>query len=174
MVENPRLPTSFKGDQVTPFEQAYIRRLMSDTYLRDAARPGRQVLDVAPFWYNASYTGFNLSLNTQSALIETQADSDFVVSTIAMSARRVGTNTFDALPLMTLQITDQSTGKTWFNAPSMMRLVAGDQGMPAKMAAPRVIQPNAVLQLDVTPLNMINDNAWVSIAGNRIFYEAIQ
>lgn len=159
---------------MTPFEQAYTRRLMSDTYLRDVARPGRTVLEVASFWYNASFTGLNLSLATQSALIETQADSDFVVSTIAMTSRRVASNIFDPLPLMTLQITDLSTGKTAFSAPSMMRLVAGDWGMPAKMPAPRVIQPNAVLQVDVTPLNALNDDAWVSIAGNRIFYEALQ
>lgn len=159
---------------MTPFEQAYTRRLMSDTYLRDVARPGRTVIEVAPFWYNASYTGFNLSMATQSALIETQADSDFVVSTIAMTARRAGANNFDPLPLMTLQITDQSTGKTWFNTASVMRLVAGDWGMPAKMPAPRVVQPNAVLQVDVAGLNLINDAVWVSIAGNRIFYEATQ
>lgn len=158
----------------TPFELAFYRRLMSDSFLKDVARPGRNVLEVQSFWYGAEFDGLHASANSQSDLIETQADSDFVCTAISARARVFATQAFDAMPLVWVQVTDQASGKTFFNAPLITRIVAGDFGMPMRLPVPRVILPNSTLQIDVQPVDTRYDAMWITLGGSRIFYEAVQ
>jgi hypothetical protein len=130
------------------------------------------VLEVASFWYGAEFDGLHASAASQTELIETEADSDFVCTAIAARARISATQAFDAMPLVWVQITDQASGKTFFSTPLITRIVAGDFGMPMRLPVPRVILPNSTLQFDIQPVDTRYDNFWITLGGSRIFYEA--
>lgn len=156
----------------TAFELAYYRALTQDTFLKDYVRPGRNVLEVTSFWYGVEFDGLHASAAAQDDLIETEADSDFICMAIAGRARIQATQAFDSMPLIWCQVTDQASGKTFFNTPLIMRLVAGDFGMPMAFPIPRVVMPNSTLQFDVQPFDTRYDSCWITLGGVRVFYEA--
>lgn len=148
-----------------------VESLARDTPLADVVRPGRKVSNVVPYWYNIRFN-WTASAAAQQGLIQTQADSDFLCNSIAADARLDATNLFDPMPLIWGQVTDQSSGKTFFSAPMITRIFAGNQGMPAVLAVPRLVRANTTLQVDVEPTDTRYNALWLSLAGARIFYEA--
>ena len=71
---------------MSPFQLAFIRKLASESFLAGIGRRGATVAGYDPFWYNASFSGLTTAA-AQAAIIQTQADSDFVLTSISAQAR---------------------------------------------------------------------------------------
>lgn len=155
---------------MTPFHAAYVRKLASDGPVADALPRGRAVADLEPYFYNVAFSGL-VSGTAQQAVVPTQADSDFVLTSMsAIGYDSVGV-LINRLPDVYWQITDQASGKRFFNVPLASLLVAGCSGEPAALSIPRLILANSTLAVAVTPYSNLQTDVWLSLCGVRVYYE---
>ncbi len=154
-----------------PYAQRALQISEMNDYLPDFLRPNQQVLSVENFSYNvgpvaiaaaAAAAGVAATVN-----LVTQSDSDFLL--VNFSALVRNEPYYDDFPACLLQITDQGSGKTFFNQPSLLFLIAGNQGFPFVLPTPRLIMPNTNLKFDFTNLG-IAQSFYVTLTGLRIYY----
>lgn len=160
---------------MSKFEAKYLEILNASPYIKAFAKPGRRVARIQYYDYNIRIgsAAAPLLLNTpQIGNIETQADSDFVMTYLSTGALQVANGVMTFNRNITLQIQDQSTGKFFFSAPSVMGLVGGAGGFPYVFPAPRVINPNTNLQITVVNRDTTTnfDGLFLAFHGTRIYY----
>lgn len=151
---------------MTVFSDAYISVVARMSFVKDFARPGSRVVDILPWWYGGKLAA-GLAPATRGVVnIQTQADSDFICT--SLSALNASTR---------VQVTDTSTGKTFFNAQTDPITLFGSQGFPYVLASPRLVNPNSNLKVDVfyNPLGFAPPNSpdmFFAFGGVRVYYEA--
>jgi hypothetical protein len=162
------------------FEARYLQLVASSEYIRAVAQPGRPIRSVQYYVYNLvmgtlAVPAQVLALNTDvTSVIETQADSDFVLSYMSAAAQATVSENLFVNRDITIQLQDLSTGKFFFSAPIVMGLVAGAGGFPYVFPSPRVIRPNTGLAVTIRRRDTVNaySNFFLALHGTRIFYGA--
>lgn len=156
------------------FQRKYLDILKQTDYISAIARPGREIVAI-------DYYAYTTSIGTAAApvpaggigqaQVQIQADSDFVMTSIAGGAQQgIGAAVSYTQPIL-LQLTDTGSGKKYFSAQTPMAVVCGSGAFPFLLPSPRVLQPNTILQVDITSLSA-NPIERISFAfhGARIFY----
>lgn len=158
------------------FQQKYLQILADSPYIRSVAKPGRTILGIETYVYNATVgtaaIPLTLANGAVTATLDTQADSDFVLTYLSASVNITANGDMKVNRNLTLQIQDTSTGKLFFNNPTVMTLVAGAGGFPFIFPAPRVINANTTLLFTVQNRDTTQDynQAFLALGGSRIFY----
>jgi hypothetical protein len=164
----------------------YFRRLMDATawnsYAASFADPSRTVLHVETYTYAIDETDLTLddTAGGQDFPLVMDSDSDFVamylsggvtISDQGDEAPAV-TRIVEWSPSLNVQITDQSAGKTWFDFPTPLPLIAGAGGFPFLVASPRVIRPRSTLSINAQAAasGVIFDGFFFAIGGSKIYY----
>lgn len=158
------------------FQQKYLEILQRSPYIQSIAKPGREIQNIEYYCYNAQIgsAASPLVLNVpQQTTIETQSDSDFAVTFISAGVQETANNVLVYNWNLTLQAQDLSTGKTFFNVPTVMGLVSGAGGFPFVLPAPRVMNPNTNLQWTAVNRDTVTNPLIVFLAlhGTRIYYK---
>lgn len=167
-----RPPSLFEDPgHVMNFYDTFTQRTVTEGFLANYVRRSAPILGV-DFWsYNTAFAAPRIAASPIENVIQTQADSDFIISAIGgMVYEAADPNLYIFDPLLSLQITDQSTGKTFFNTPLRFRNVAGTGGNPFFLASPRVVRANANLTVELTVASDLYDNVWVALNGTRVYY----
>jgi hypothetical protein len=157
-------------------QQQYLEILAATPYLASVRKPGRTIVNMETFVYNAviGTTALPLTLanGIQTTTLETFSDSDFVLTYLSASVNITANGDMKFNRNLTLQIQDTSTGKNFFNLPTVMTLVAGGGGFPFVYPAPRVINANVTLLLAAQNRDTAQDynQMFVAMGGVRIFY----
>lgn len=156
------------------FERKYLDILKRNDYIAAVARPGREIVAIDYYAYNTvigSPAAPVAAGGSAQALIQIQADSDFVMTHIAGGSQVLVTNQISYTAPVLMQLTDTGSGKRYFSSPTPMASVAGSGAFPFLLPSPRVLQPNTNLQIDVFNLGA-NPLEQISLAfhGARIFY----
>lgn len=161
---------------MSKFEDRYLQILQASPYIKAFAKPGRQIASVRYYNYNGRIgaPGAQLDLNIpRVAAIETQADSDFIMTYISLGLLPAAGAALTFNRNVTVQILDLSTGKNFFSQPTIMGLVGGAGGFPYVLPAPRVVNPNTSLQITAvnrdTTVNYLS--LFVAFHGTRVFYK---
>lgn len=158
------------------FQQKYLEILADSPYIRSVRKPGRTIIGLETYTYNAvvgtAARPLTLANGDVTAQLDTEADSDFVLAYLSACVNITANADMKVNRNLTLQIQDTSTGKTFFSAPSVMTLVAGGGGFPFIFPAPRVIDANTTLLFTVRNRDVTQDynQAFLSLGGTRIFY----
>lgn len=122
-------------------------------YIATFADPSKTIVDIDNYTY--SIDGQVLAANitqtvSQSFLTPMQGDNDFVLTYMSGFARSAaypyGAQLMIVNPALMVQITDLSSGRTFFNAPSPMPMIAGQGGFPFLLTSPRLIKPRSTLK----------------------------
>lgn len=163
------------------FQSKYLQILTSSPYLANVLKPGRTVADVQYYAYNGvigfAASGVNLlPAVPQTETFDTQADSDFVLTFISAAVQETTGGPMAYNDNVALQIQDLSTGKFFFNVPTVIGLVTGAGGFPFVLPAPRVFNPNTAIAVSATNRDTIVNagaglvNLFYAFHGSRIFY----
>lgn len=105
------------------------------------------------FWYSNRVTGLSSVSTTATGLINLDSDSDFYcvgMSYTADIAAAALTESTNVLPLITVLITDTSSGKALMNTPVPIPSIMGDGKRPYRFVRPRVFPANGTIQLAYT------------------------
>lgn len=158
------------------FQQRYLEIINASPYLKSITKPGRQIQNVEYYVYNTQVgsVASPLVLNVpQISTIETQSDSDFAITFISAAVQELVNNVVVYNWNMTLQFQDLSTGKTFFNIPTVMGLVSGGGGFPFVLPAPRILNPNTNLAVTCMNRDTVTNPqiAYVALHGTRIYYK---
>jgi hypothetical protein len=157
------------------FDQRYFELSNADPYIQSVARPGQTIVKKMPYEYGvvigSAATPLAVGATIQAMLI-TLADSDFILTSLAIGYNLTANSDLKFNRNLTIQIQDTSTGKTFFNVPTVTSLVAGGGGFPFIFPAPRVIRPNTGLLLTAANRDTITNyyQMFVTLGGTRIFY----
>lgn len=152
---------------------------MSD-YIASFADPSREVLLIEPYTYSIDALAVNItSAAAQSFNLAMNSDSDFVATGLAGGAlvntgptTPAGTRCVEFTPALLVQITDQSSGKTYFNRPTPLGLMAGAGGFQFLFASPRIVKPRVTLSVSAqgAVAGATYNNFYFCIHGAKIFY----
>ena len=158
------------------FQRRALDILQQTDYISAVARPGRKIVNIDYFAYNARIGTDAAPIAagaTGQATVEIQADSDFVLTYMSGAVQNAIGGALIFNPNCPVQITDQGSGKTFFNIPTIMALAFGGGGFPFLLPSPRVINPNTSLLCQAN--NTTGGNLfgiYFAFHGARIFYES--
>lgn len=152
------------------FERRLLMEVQNTGLIMSAARKDKRIIEISPFAYNPKITALGAGA-TDQAIAQIQADSDFVM--VYMSAMALDTTgptvVLNALALM--QVTDTGSGRTYFDNPTLLPLVFGQQGFPYILPTPRVITENTNVQVEAQNISAATTyDIYLSFVGIRIFY----
>lgn len=157
------------------FQRKYLDILAQSDYISSVARPGKKILNIDYYAYNARIGTDAVPVaatgGVGQAQVQIQADSDFVLSYISGGAQQTANDTINSAQSILVQMTDTGSGKKYFNQPTLLPIMAGQGGYPFMLPAPRVLNPNTILQIDVQNLmNISFVGIFFAFHGARIFY----
>lgn len=162
-----------------PFAAKYLEILTASAYLAPVLRPGRPVAAVSYYAYNGRVGSDAVPLANgvpQTFNVETQADSDFVLTFITAALQPTAGGAFQYNGNVAWQITDLSTGKPLFSADAAIALTSGAGGFPFVLPAPRVYGPNTTIAVKVTNHDAIMNagngpvGLYFALHGSRVYY----
>lgn len=169
-------------------ERRLLDTIRQNSYIATFADPSKQVLGCEFYCYSIDEVGLTFdALATQSFPIIMDSDSDFIITGITagvvVSAPTItspanGNRVVEYSPGLTLQVLNESSGKTWFNNPTPLPIVCGTGGFPALMINPRVIKTRSTLQVSVgRPFYQASDDNtpdysafYFTLIGAKIYY----
>lgn len=146
-----------------------------NSWVATFADPTRKIACIDTYTYSVDYlntvtpvTNAGLSSN-----LIMDSDSDFVAQYFSCGAVVAGTTAVIPNPAINVQITNKSSGKNFFNAPSPVPMIAGYAGFPFILTSPRVIKPRSTLMVSYASIlaGQSFSGFFFSIHGARIFYE---
>lgn len=145
------------------YERRALELAQTSNLLASVAREGQKIVNIEFFSYNLTFGALAAGASAQGR-IQFQSNSDFVVT--YLSAETLDTD------LVTCQITDQGSGKTFFNQPTLVGLAFGTGGFPFLLPSPKVIEPSTNVTIDLTNVSSgtAMSGAYFMLAGGRIFY----
>jgi hypothetical protein len=158
------------------FERRYLDILKQTDYISAVARPGREIVNIDYFAYNTRIGTDAVPIANGAVgqgIIEFQADSDFVLTYMSGATQGAAGAALTFNAQVPVQITDQGSGKTFFNTPTIMALAFGGGGFPFLLPSPRVFNPNTSALVAIT--NNTGGNLagiYVTFHGSRIFYKS--
>lgn len=162
-----------------PFQTRYLDILRASPYLAPVLRPGQAPVDIAYYAYNTRVGSDAVPLAAgvaQTQTIETQSDSDFVLTFMSAAIQPTAGGAMQYNANVALQVTDLSTGKPLFSTDTAIALVTGAGGFPYVLPAPRVWSPNITIAVKATNHDTIINGGlgpvglFIAFHGTRIFY----
>lgn len=117
-------------------------------YMATFADPSRRLVDVEPWSYSVDGDLLAAPITAtagQRFVTQMAGDSDFVMTYISGFARPAGSQQMTINPAILVQISDQSSGRTFFSAPAPMAMIAGQSGFPFILLGPRTVKARASL-----------------------------
>lgn len=166
------------------FQRKLMDAIQYSSYIASFADPSRTILAIANYSYAVDARGIALD-NTaaQNFNLPMDSDSDFVCCSLAGGGRIAtaipsppapadANQVVEFAPAIVVQITDQSSGKTWFNMPTPAALVAGAGGFPYLLTSPRVVKPKTTLTVSaqgVVPGTVYAD-FFFALHGAKVYY----
>jgi hypothetical protein len=162
------------------FERHLLDTVQFSTYIASFADQSRKVLAIENYAYSVDALGVDIDdTEAQDFNLIMDSDSDFVV--VYMSGGALidtgpvvanGTRVTEFSPALLIQITDQAAGKTYFNIPSLLPLIAGAGGFPYLMAAPRIIHPRTTLTVSAqgAASGAVFNDFYFTLHGAKIYY----
>jgi len=164
-----------------------VERRLLDTvefssYIASFADPNRQVLAIEPYVYSVDEGGVNItSAAAQSFDLVMDSDSDFILCTMsgaavisvpAIAVPANGNTVTEFSPALLIQITDQASGKTYFNIPTPLALIAGAGGYPFILSSPRIVRPRTTLSIAAqgAVAGVTYERFMFSLHGAKIYY----
>jgi len=108
--------------------------------------------------------------------INIQADADFIIHKLTMFAVQrglatplQGSDSTRIIPNVTVQITDQGSGRQLFNEAVHIGSIFGTGSLPFILPAPRRIASNSVLALNYTNLSSVDYDLFLSFIGLKYY-----
>jgi hypothetical protein len=149
------------------FETRALEVAQQSNFLASVARQGQKIIKIDNFAYNTTIGSAASTIAAGAggqAIINFQADSDFVIQYV--SADALGTTQ------LLLQVTDTGSGRTFFNQPTLFSLVAGSNGFPYLLPTPKVVAPSTNLQVSISNIDaaVACTGFFISFGGGRIYY----
>lgn len=155
------------------FHRKLFDTIGANSYVGLFADPTREILSIEPYTYSVVADGLTLTATLQQFEITMDSDSDFV----AVFASGCATSAGSAYPIVAdpdivIQIRENWSGKTWFNVPTLMPLVAGQGGYPHIMQSPRLIPPRTTISVFAgADWTQTYTGFHFSLHGGRIYYK---
>jgi len=123
------------------------------------------------------YTFNVTSLAAGASALQTvtiQTDSQFKWQKMSMFADIAGAVQTDAtrvIPLITMQITDTSSGRLQFNKEIPLGAIAGDGQFPFILPEPKIFLPKATIQISLNNYSAATTyaNIFVNLIGTKLF-----
>jgi hypothetical protein len=155
------------------FERRMLDTIQTSAYFASMIREDKAVSAIDYYNYNFSVGTVAVPLaigSTTSFTLQIQSDSYFVLNYMsAMAFDNAGVFSPQANILM--QVTDTGSGKTFYSQPAQLSLVTGSQGFPFILSAPRVVNPNTNLKVDLTNATGVTlSGIFVNFMGARVYY----
>lgn len=144
-------------------------------YVATFADPARTIVDIEPWSYiiDAEVLTANITQTVpQSFDVPMMGDADFVLTSMSGVARRSGgANTAMIInPAVLVQITNLTTGRTFFNQPTPLPFFAGTGGFP-NIVMPQSIPARSTLRLRAISAQGISFTGfYFAYHGARIWY----
>lgn len=143
-------------------------------YVATFATPGRQIMEIEPFSYaidGDTLPALITATAPQTFSTQMEGDADFVLFYMSAFGR---VNTESALrvnPALLGQITDETTGRSFFSEPTPVPIFAGQGGFPFLMTGPKVIKARSELSLTVRSAQAVSwSGFYFAYHGARIWY----
>lgn len=159
---------------LTEFRRRLLDIVECNDYIASFADPKRQIADIDNYTYTVDKNDTATTITniaSQSFNLVMDTDSDFVCCSFSGIGRVQGSTGLVQNPAMLVQINDKSTGRSFFNQPAPMALIAGQGGYPFFLTSPRVIKPRTTLVVTaIAAQAAIFDGFYFAISGGRIFY----
>ena len=141
------------------FQRKLLDAVQFTSWVAAFADPNRMLLGVESYAYVIDQRGVNIDgLAAQNFPVVMDGDAEFVCTYIAAGARvsapvianpANGNQVIEFSPALDVQITDEAAGKTWFDQPTALPLIAGAGGFPFILASPRITKPRSTLNVAV-------------------------
>lgn len=146
----------------------------ANSYVAMFADPTREILAIDNYTYtieNTAATPINFT-TVREFNVPMDTDSDFVMTSISGGAVISGGSNVTLNPAILLQILDQSSGRNYFNIPTMMPNIAGYGGFPFLLTSPRVVKPHSTLTISAQAAQATVEFSTfqLCLSGARIFY----
>lgn len=111
---------------------------------------------------------------SQTDIVNVQADSDFILDKMAVSADIAGAGQTEAtrvIPLATLLINDTGSGRNLQSDPMDINSVAGNGQLPFVLTQPRVFTANSSIQFTFTNFDAADTyaNLRLALIGRKVF-----
>lgn len=107
-----------------------------------------------------------------STVIQVQADSDFELmklSFFADTALAAQTASTRILPLVTVQITDQGSGRALFSTPLAIPSIMGDGQIPYILPTTKIFSATSAIGIDLVNFSAVAYNVRIVLSGSKIF-----
>ncbi len=144
-------------------------------YLASFADPAREIVDIDTFSYvidkdDTATTIVSTALTPFDVVMS--SDSDFVCTGLSGYGRIQGDTMLTQNPAMLCQITDEASGRTFWDRPAPMAMIAGQGGFPFMLPSPWVIRPRSTVRVDATAARAgaTFNGFYFVFHGGRIFY----
>lgn len=168
-------------------ERKLLDTIQRSSYVASLADPNRNLIGVEYYAYSVdSVATMQTADGGHDFPIVMDSDSDFVICSMAggavISAPVIatpanGNRVVEFSPSVLIQVTDESSGKTFFSAPTPMPLTAGTGGFPYLLINPRVIRPRSTLNVNasITALGagatpLILSAFYLTFHGAKLYY----
>lgn len=147
-------------------------------YMATFADPTRQLVDVEPWAYTIDGEVLSANITATAAQVfktPMQGENDFVMFGINGFARTAvnpyGATALVVNPALLVQISDLSTGRTFFDSPTPMPFIAGQGGFPFLLPGCKIVKPRATLQTTVISAQVVTwTGFYMTFHGARLWY----
>lgn len=144
-------------------------------YIATFADPTREILNIDTYAYSVDGNVLPANITataSQSFNVIMDSDSDFVCTGMSGYGRALGSTLMMVNPAMLVQITDRSSGKTFFQAAAPMPMICGQGGFPFLPTSPRVVKPRSTLTLTARSAQVQSFTGfYFTFHGGRIYYK---
>lgn len=158
------------------FQRRLLDTVEFNSWVASFADPARTLLGLETYAYVVDARGADLAADAASDFdLVMDSDSEFlcvytagaaVLSAPAIADPANGNQVTEFSPSVQVQITDQASGKTWFDQFAPLPLVAGAGGFPFILPSPRVVKPRSTLTVSA---QMIDVGAPLPVAADFLF-----
>lgn len=139
--------------------------VQKSSYIATLADPNKTIIGIEYYAYSVDNWAAQGGVTMQSLdgghdfPIVMDSDSDFVVCSMTgggvISSPVIGTpangnRVVEFSPSVLVQITDESSGKTYFSAPTPLPMTAGAAGFPYLLINPRIVRPRSTLNINAS------------------------
>lgn len=166
------------------FQRRLLDTIAFNSWVASFSDPARQLLGLESYTYTVDARAIALNNNAQDFNLIMDSDSEFLCVYVAGASRVTvpdianpanGNLVTEFSPALTVQITDQAAGKTWFDQPTPLPLVAGAGGFPFILSSPRVVKPRSTLTVEAAMLatpapQAVSSDFFFALHGAKLYY----
>ena len=140
------------------FQRKLLDTVRFTSWIAAFADPARTLIGVEAYSYVVDARGaaidqltaqsFNLVMDSDSEFACTYISGAAVISAPVIGAPANGNQVTEFSPSLEIQVRDQSSGRTWFDIPTPLPLIAGAGGFPFILASPRISKARSTITVE--------------------------